>query len=367
MLNLVYLGGKTDMAMKYRQLANLLREDLLKGNDLPGRRLPSEAELCQRYRMSRQTVRHALSVLEDEGLVEKRRGSGTYTTGKIMDDLRRIAVVAAYPDDYIFPSILHDIKSLLSDNGYSTLVFSTGGHIGAERDILQKLLDLPVSGIIVEGSRTALPTPNVELYRKLQLAQIPILFLHGAYKELGNVIRVCDDNYGGGYRLASYLIDKGRHNIAGIFKSDDIQGPQRYHGTITAIKDVGLDISERFFSWYDTLDRYEMLALHDTRFLQHCIRNRLEGADAVVCYNDEIACLLIRELISMGRKVPEDISVVSFDNSFYTELSPVHITSLWHKNSRTGQTAAELLLQSINGENPASRTLSWELVQRASG
>ncbi len=355
------------MAMKYRLLANLLREDLVKNNGKSGYKFPTEAELCQKYHMSRQTVRHALQLLAEEGLVEKRHGSGTYSTGKTLGASRRIAVVTSSLDDYIFPSILHDAQAVFSNSGYSTLVYATENHVSIERDILLKLLEDPASGMLVEGTKTALPNPNAELYERLRLARIPMVFLHGTYPELGGATCVSDDNYGGGYRLASYLIDGGHKNIAGIFKSDDVQGPQRYHGTISAIRDAGLPISDRYFSWYDTQTRYEMLKQHNTRFLQNFIENRIGGATAIVCYNDEIAYLLIRELIRMGRRVPEDIAVVSFDNSFYSQLSPVHITSLWHKNSKAGQLAAELLINLMHGNNAASRILSWELVQRASG
>ena len=244
------------MAMKYKFLAGLLREELAKNGNRGGSKLPTEAELTRRYHMSRQTVRHALQLLADEGLVQSRQGSGTYTTGRIQESAsRQIAVVTSFLDDYIFPTVLHDAQSLFAQEGYSTLVYATENQVGTERDILQRLLEQPVGGILVEGSKTALPSPNADLYRRLQEAEIPLLFLHGAYGELAGVPCVCDDNYGGGYLLARHLIERGHTHLAGIFKSDDVQGPQRYHGCISAIRDAGLPISDRCFRWYDTVDR----------------------------------------------------------------------------------------------------------------
>ena len=80
-----------------------------------------------------------------------------------------------------------------------------------------------------------------------------------AYSELEGIPCVSDDNYGGGYLLASCLAERGHRHLAGIFKSDDVQGPQRYHGCISAIRDAGLPIHDRCFFWYDTEDRREML------------------------------------------------------------------------------------------------------------
>ena len=77
------------MAMKYKFLADLLREELVKNGGRSGFKLPTEAELVRRYHMSRQTVRHALQLLADEGLVQSRQGSGTYTTGLSRDPASR--------------------------------------------------------------------------------------------------------------------------------------------------------------------------------------------------------------------------------------------------------------------------------------
>ena len=103
------------MAMKYKFLAGLLREELAKNGNRGGSKLPTEAELTRRYHMSRQTVRHALQLLADEGLVQSRQGSGTYITGRIQEPAsRQIAVVTSFLDDYIFPTVLHDAQSLFA-------------------------------------------------------------------------------------------------------------------------------------------------------------------------------------------------------------------------------------------------------------
>ncbi len=354
------------MAVKYKFLADLLRKDLVRGRG--GRRLPTEQELSQRYHMSRQTVRHALRLLEEEGLIRRRQGSGSFTTG-LSGNLpsRQVAMVTSFLDDYIFPTILHDAQSVFSRQGYSTLVFATENQVGEERAILQRLLEQPVGGILVEGSKTALPNPNFDLYQQLLQAGTPVVFLHGAYAELSEVPCVADDNFSGGYQLAQYLLHRGHTKIAGIFKSDDIQGLQRYHGCITAIRDAGLPIPDQRFCWYDTQDRLEMVNLRDASLLRRFLENRLGAATGVVCYNDEIAYLLIRELLALGRRVPEDVAVVSFDNSYYSQISPISITSLRHPSPRMGQVAAEELLRLIQGENPISQSLPWELVERASG
>ncbi len=355
------------MALKYRLLADQLREEMIRQEWKAGRRLPTEAELCRRFHVSRQTVRRALRQLAEEGAVQSRQGSGTYATGQAAGDRgRQVAVITSFLDDYIFPTILHDAQNVFSDHGYSVLVYATENQVSREREILLKLAERPAAAILVEGSKTALPSPNSDLYQRLRRSGTPMVFLHGAYGELAGVPCIADDNYGGGYKLARYLADRGRQCIGGIFKSDDAQGPQRYHGAVTAIRDSGLPFSDRRFCWYDTQDRLDMLAQQDSQMLRRFLTERLSDATAVICYNDEVAYHLIRVLLAMGRRVPEDVAVVSFDNSYYSQIGPVHITSLWHRHERMGRVAAEELIRVLQGQPGASRALDWELMERAS-
>lgn len=355
------------MAAKYEQLASILKSELQQIVRRGGTKLPTEADLAERYHMSRQTVRHALKLLESEGLIARRQGSGSFIKRlATADSVKQIAVITTFLDDYIFPSILHDAQTVFSDAGYSTLVYATENKVSRERDVLNKILEQKVSAVLIEGSKTALPTPNVDLYLQLRSRGIPVLFLHGIYSNLQDFPCLLDDNYNGGYQLSRYLLTKGHSRIAGIFKSDDVQGPQRYHGVVSALRDSNAEIRDDAFSWYDTEERAALVNHSQFDFLDNFICKRLKDATAVVCYNDEIAHFLIKRLLALGKAVPSDVAVVSFDNSFYSQIGPVPITSLGHKANRTGKTAAALLLDIIHGKEPCSLTLEWELSCRNS-
>ena len=201
------------MAFKYLQLAAQLQAEIARGT-FPDK-LPTEQELTRLYSVSRQTVRQALDKLVELGLIEKRQGSGS----RVLDRGRsggsdRVAVVTSYLNDYIFPTVLQDIQAVLSRKNYATLLFSTQNKVSNERDILQGLLHQPVGGLIVEGSKTALPNPNLDLYEKLDLAGIPVVFIHGSYESLPGAVCVSDDNFGGGYQLARHLITRGHTGVS---------------------------------------------------------------------------------------------------------------------------------------------------------
>ncbi|MEJ5219258.1 phosphonate metabolism transcriptional regulator PhnF [Cognatishimia sp. D5M38] len=69
----------------WQAISNALREDMAEGRYRPGDKLPTEAELAERFGVNRHTIRHAISVLVEDGLVRTRRGSGAFVKGAPTD------------------------------------------------------------------------------------------------------------------------------------------------------------------------------------------------------------------------------------------------------------------------------------------
>ena len=175
-----------------------------------------------------------------------------------------------------------------------------------------------------------------------------------------------DDNDGGARLLVRHLLNHGHQQIAGIFKSDDRQGAERYLGFFSELLAAGQTVSEDGILWYSTEARDELMRGRSD-WLDRFIVTRLPAYSAVVCYNDEIAYPLIRSLTSLGHRVPEDCAVVSFDNSHLCTLCPVPITSLAHERHQMGTTAAKTLLQLMRGKTVKDTRLPWTLRERQSG
>lgn len=353
------------MPAKYIRLASQLKELLLQNTGNGIYRLPSEHALCQQYHVSRQTVRAALRLLSDEGLIEKRQGSGSFSTGRSAGE-NIIGVVLNNADEYTSPALLTDMRSVLREKGYQIQVYSTCGKIAEERRILQALKAVPLRGLIAEGTHTSLPTPNLDLYEDLQSREISLLFLGGAAPNLPSPVCIREDNDYGGYLLAKHLIQKGHSRIAGIFKADDIQGPERYYGFLSALRDFHIPFSDEQILWYASSHLTALEKKSNTGFLTSFLRKNRYLYTAVICHNDEIAYWLIRELGYAGIRVPEDISVVSFDNSYMSDLGTVRITSLSHGEHRMGTVAARTILKMIQGESVSSETLPWRLIAKES-
>ena len=244
------------MAPKYQMVADSLRTDILDGVYQKRMLLPTEQLLCQQFQVSRQTVRQALALLVSEGLIERRQGSGSHIRDRSKPapmPHRSIAVITTYISDYIFPSILREVENVLSDHNSAPLLFATQNQVSNERKVLNTLLDLTsLDGVLVEGTKTGLPNPNLDLYRRLIDRGVPLVFMNGNYPELTDSLSVLDDNATGGRMLVDYLHQKGHQRIAGIFKNDDIQGHQRYAGYADALRTLGLPFEDQQVFWYST-------------------------------------------------------------------------------------------------------------------
>lgn len=346
-----------------KQLTGLISRNLEQGITA----LPTESAIAKQYQVSRQTVRAALSLLKSQGLIESRQGSGSYATGLSPDTSHNlIPILIASSQEYIYPHLLTDIRNALSSKGFQLQVCPTENDTSRERRFLLSLLEAPPRGIIVEGSKSALPTPNVDLFEKLKAAGTKLLFLHNKYDALSHEVCIKDDNYYGGYLLANHLTELGHTRIAGIFKMDDKQGPERYLGAFCCLRDQNAELSDRNIAWFQSTDIEGLEKRQDSRFLASYIGNQLSGCTAVICYNDEIAYWLIKELSYVGIRVPRDISVVCFDNSYLSDLSKVRITTLTHRPHEMGYCVAETMIRMLQGIPVVSQEIPWELVRKES-
>lgn len=354
------------MAFKYKWLAlklTALAEVNLKNGVT---KLPTEAELCRRYRVSRQTVRQALALLSEQGIISRRQGSGTYLTGRFAapsDNL--VEILVTNDQDYLYPQILHDIREHLFENGFSTHVFLTENRLFAEREILTRLLSSPPRGLLAEACKSALPSPNADLYRALVKKGTALVFLFSPCAGLSEIPYVKDDNSGGSAILVRHLISQGHQAIAGIFNRDDIQGIERFAGFAETMAEFDLPLPDERIGWYGASE-LSRLQKQDTGFLDTLARETLKDCTAVVCYNDVLAYHLIHTLSRHGLRLPEEMAIAAFDNTYLSSQEYLPFTTLTHAPHEMGRRAAELMLKQLKGLPAQSQEVPWEILIRQS-
>ena len=333
---------------KYQKVVAWVRQNIENGTFRPGDRLMSENELSEKFGLSRQTIRRATGELVKQNLVTRLQGSGTYIGSQLPDSLQsdnrrfmNIAVISTFNESYIFPGILKGIAGELTEQGFATQVFFTDNRLYREQAILEQILEMGnIDGLIVEPVKSALPNPNISLYRKFLERKIPVIFFNTFYRELKIPCVRIDDSLAA--RMATQiLLDAGHDRIGGIFKADDGQGPLRYLGYLSAMREARKQPEQDSVLWIDTPAAADMSDYADYLF------ERIKGCTGIVCYNDQVAYQLIQLALDRNIRVPEDLSVVGIDDSYLAGVCKVPFTSILHPKEQLGRKVAENLLKMI--------------------
>ncbi len=353
------------MLPKYQKIADILRARLIQEDDARLRKLPTEKELCSRFSVSRQTVRQALLVLESEGLITRRQGSGAYATGLHTDSSKNvIAVLLPTDSEYIYPKLKGELYAPLHAAGFTVSFLFTDYSIAKERELLMQLLKQPPRGLITDPVKNALPNPNLDLYEKLWQCGVETVFLHVPYENFPPRTAICEDNTAGAAQLTHYLLGNGHSRIGGIFRLDTIEGRERYLGFLQTCTAADIAIQDSRIGWYDTSQLLALQKRKATGFLTDFIQKNTD-CSAIICQDDEIAYALIKELSAAGIHVPEDKSIVSFDNSYLCEFSTPSITSLALTGS-LGSCSADALLRQLRGKSSFSMRMGYTIRERDS-
>lgn len=330
---------------KYIVLKNELLGWIESGRLSPGSQVPSENEIAERFSLSRQTVRQAFSELERQGLLERVQGKGTFVrSANVREETvqpKTIGIVTTYISDYIFPHIVRGAEAELRSRGYRLLLASTDNDKEKEMECLRLMLSEPLSGLIIEPTKSAEGNPNLPFYLSMQSRNLPFLMINERYRELEVPCLKVDDELGG-LTAVRRLIERGHRRIAGFFKTDDLQGVNRLRGFMHAHREAQVTLAPEHVVTYATTQKGELPAARARELLSSPDR-----PTAFVAYNDELAVPLINAARELGLSVPGDLSIVGFDDSALALASGVPLTTLTHPKEEMGREAARRLIAMI--------------------
>ncbi|MEH7416266.1 substrate-binding domain-containing protein [Neobacillus drentensis] len=227
------------------------------------------------------------------------------------------------------------------------LLSSTDHDKKKEEEQLKKLISHPLGGLIIEPTKSALENRNLDLFISLMNQNIPFLMINDRYTEL-NCPCLKQDEDEGGFIAAQHLIQLGHRRIAGLFKTDDLQGVHRLKGFIRAHSMYNIQLNPDLIISYDK----DFKVLESARSL---FQKKEERPSAIVCYNDELAIKLLDVINQTGLKVPEEVSLLSFDDSYLARVTQVKLTSLKYSKVEMGRAAAEMLINKIE-----NREMQWD-------
>ena len=250
-------------------------------------------------------------------------------------------VLKSRPDRYI--SLLQDpfvceiisgMERAIRGAGYFMMVYMSDDIA----EIISYISTWNVDGLILfcmlddDGQRVT------EKYRK------PVVFMDTyADDMLKTYVNIGLDDRQGAYDAVKYLIECGHRKIG--FLTDNRTGVdlERFRGYRAALKEAGIEYSDRNFLMLHTE------AGEVERSLEKIVR-KAENYTAVFCCSDLFAIQLMNALCDQGIRVPEDISVVGFDDNLYAKLHRPALTTVHQDAEHRGRRAAEILIDLLKGK-----------------
>lgn len=358
---------KSAFQPKYQAVFDELRKEITSGQYRDGQKLPSEADLVKRFGASRITVGRAVRDLRQEGLVERRAGSGTYVRtprpdqhapgglsfGLLIPDLGRTE---------IFEPICQGMVEAPQASGHALLWGqSTARETGPLQQEqawqnCQQYIARQVSGVFFAPVDSAPHDPagpgdqvNQRIVAAFEKARIPVVLLDRdvvRYPHRSHLDLVGIDNWRAGFLAAEHLLQLGSRRI--VF----LTTPQRSASTV----------DERIAGYREGL--FTQGIAFDADLVQRIPADDVAGItrlmetlrpDAFLCVNDRTAGLLMHSLLGLGLRIPGDIRIVGMDDIPYATLLPVPLTTVHQPCREIGMAAMSLMLERVSRPEMPSR------------
>lgn len=333
---------------KTSALARLLREAIVEGSLAPGDALPSERELMQAHQLSRTTVRRAIQLMVDEGVVVRRAGSGSYVADAPAA-VPRAPVGAGTPTmSLIIPTFsnplygemiasierearLNGLRLMTSQSSYSTESESA--------QLIALAADPSVRGAIVVPSAVDSPSPGA---LQFVAAKKPLVYMGRWPRDLA--ADGASTDYVAAARMAvEHLIELGHRHIAYAEGAPHLPGFSLLDGYQAALQAARLHAPASLVRIYDLESEAA-----GSKAVEELIASKQEFT-AVFARNDVTAVGVMQALRKAGLRIPEDVAVASVNNSMLARSMTPLLTSVNIFPDALGSLAFRLLHERMEG------------------
>ena len=270
-----------------------------------------------------------------------------------------IGVIVPEIVHYFFSSVLDGIQQEAEKEGYNLLIAHSNEDYKREVRSVETLLEARVCGILVSQSKT---TDKFNHFQEILDNNVHLIFFDRICTGI-NTDKVVVDDYDGSFNAVEHLIETGCTRIA--FLGSTPQMPisnNRRMGYEDALLKHRLPVDKSLMKICDTVEMAKEV-------IPQMLKEEVVP-DAFFCINDEVGAICIQIIKSFGYKVPEDISVCGFTNSFLTEVTYPRMTSVDQHGFEMGKEAVRLLINRIEGkevrEGMVNRLIKTELVVKES-
>lgn len=271
-----------------------------------------------------------------------------------------LGVIFSDGSNPFFSEVSKGIEYESSKNGYNVISMNSMGKLPNEKKNIMTLLESRVDGLII------FPINNkMEYYDMYNLKQNTVL---AGQPFDGKIFdNVFTDEFNGAHKAVDYLIKSGRKKIMMIdnflFK---IGKNKRYQGYVSALEDNGIKYSDKLHKVVGKLDRIHRIN-EGQRIIEKAVKENLKF-DAVFTFNDLLAFGAIKGLHEMKLKIPEDVSVMGYDDLDLSSMVTPSLSTVRYDKFDMGQKIVKTLMKRLKKPDKKVEDvkIQTELVLRAS-
>ncbi len=257
---------------------------------------------------------------------------------------RIIGLVVAYLDNYFYPEALELLSSALQKKGYHVLVFMAAKTAGNIDDIVDEILDYQVDGIIA-----ASVAMSSELATRCGAAGVPVVLFNRTQDDK-RLSAVTSDNVLGGQKVAEFLIATGHSKIGYI---SGWEGASTQRDREKGFKDELIRNQLSVFS-----REVGNFNSDEARQAARRMFTAEEIPDAVFVANDDMAFAVMDVIrFELGLKIPEDVSVVGYDDVPVASWPAYNLTTVRQPANRMVAETVSILMDSIENKSNEPRRI----------
>lgn len=347
---------------KYEVIQESLKTQIREGQIQPGTALPSEQQLAIYFESARSTVRQAMSMLEQEGLVTRIQGKGTFVREnarqQLASGLNILALVIPEALSGFYPSLQHSFEESARHSQNQMIVCCTRNNIDKQGNAILQLIDNQVGGVAIVPASTP-PTPAYQI-RQLQKAGIPVVLCHRPVE--GIVAPLLGLPYEEIGRLAGEALMELGHRHVAFFAPHSTRTTDRYlEGFQKSLAQEGYELPpDNCFFGEDGVIDMQQLDVEISNTLQRLLAKK-DRPTAIFTSFDSMAERLYLHLNKMGLRMPEEVSLIGVGDKIRHSVLQQHIASVTVDETQLGHRAAELLYKMRNGEIPIESSESYHM------
>lgn len=322
-------------------------------------RIPSETEFSKLLDVSSITVRKALTELVNEGVIYRVRGKGSFVASQetpvnTTSNYVTFIISGNQMYDSSYMQIIKGVQSFLNQQDCKLIIEFVENDVDQERELILKLIQSENRGLLIYSAN---PGAAKEYLNEIRKKSIPFVMLD-RFPSGFPVNCITCNNYDGAYEAVEYLIAQGHRNIG--FAAYDFHlstEVERYNGYRNAVVDASLTLKDDILFLQRDLDY--------SKLLEQIQKGELT---ALFCVNDRRALEVIEQLTLQGVKIPEQVSIMGFDDNESSKFAKVSLSTVKQHFEVLGYEGAKLLFESSKDTSSGFKKilLSTNLVIRES-